>query len=162
MRFARRVILSSLTVAVVATSPAAAAGNDTARPVTGTRTATTTLDLTTGAATTTSSGHLAHVGRYTGEATEQFFPSGTTFGFAGMATLVAANGDELFGASPGRERARPHDLCEHEHVHDPRRHRQVRRGRRNADGDDQQHLGLAQPDDPSRPRHSTVHGTITY
>ena len=70
--------------------------------MTGTRTATTTLDLATGAATTTSAGHLAHIGRYTGEATEQFFPtSATTFGFAGTATLVAANGDELFATFIG-------------------------------------------------------------
>jgi hypothetical protein len=102
MRLAKRVLLSSLTVALVAASPAAALGNPTARPVTGTRTATTTLDLGTGAATTTSSGQLAHIGSYTGQSTEQFIPtSATTFSFAGTVTLVAANGDELFASFTG-------------------------------------------------------------
>ena len=102
MQLARRVLLSSVAVAIVATSPAAAAGNQSERPVKGTRTATTTLDPTTGAASSTSSGQLAHVGRYTGQATSQFLPtSATTFGFAGTATFTAANGDTLFGTFSG-------------------------------------------------------------
>ena len=102
MRLARRVLFSSAVVAIVATSPAAAMGNQTDRPVNGTRTATTTLNPISGAASTTSSGRLAHLGRYTGQATVQFFPtSATTFGFAGTATFTAANGDKLFGTFSG-------------------------------------------------------------
>lgn len=102
MGLVRRVLLLSLAVAIVATSPAAAAGNPTARPVKGTRTATTALNVITGAATTTSSGQLAHIGRYTGQSTEQFvLTSPTTFTFTGAGTLVAANGDELFASFTG-------------------------------------------------------------
>jgi hypothetical protein len=102
MRLTRRVLLSSLTVAIVATSSAAAAGNPAGRPVQGTRTTTTTLDLSTGVGTSTTSGDLSHVGAFTGQATEQFIPtSATTFTFTGTATLVAANGDELFASFAG-------------------------------------------------------------
>jgi hypothetical protein len=103
MRVARHVLLSSLTLAIVATSSAAAAGNPGGRPVQGTRTTTTTLDPNTGAATSTSVGDLAHVGAFTGLANEQFSvptPQGT-FTFTGTATLVAANGDELFASFAG-------------------------------------------------------------
>jgi hypothetical protein len=103
MGLAKRVLLPSLAVAIFAIGPVTAAvGKPAGRPVTGTRTATTTLDLITGAATTTSSGDLAHVGAYTGQSTEQFIPGAPpTFSFVGTVTLTAANGDKLFATFTG-------------------------------------------------------------
>lgn len=66
MGFCKGVLVSSLTVAVVAASPTVAAASNTARPVVGTRTATTLLNVVTGQASTISSGFLAHVGAFTG------------------------------------------------------------------------------------------------
>lgn len=86
---------------MVATSSAAAVGNA-GRAEHGTRRTTTTLNLTTGAAASISTGHLDPIGAFTGTASEQFIPtSATTFDFTGTATLVTANGDELFATFAG-------------------------------------------------------------
>jgi hypothetical protein len=103
MGLTKRALLSSLTVAIFAIGPATAAvAKPSGRPVRGTRTATTVLDLTTGAATTTSSGDLAHLGAYTAQSTEQFIAGAPpTFSFVGAVTLTAANGDKVFATVTG-------------------------------------------------------------
>jgi hypothetical protein len=80
-------------------TPAAAIGaaRGTNRPLTGTLTTITTVNLITGAGTQVSSGHFSHLGKVSGSADFQFAlvgPSG--FSFTGTGTTVAANGDKLF------------------------------------------------------------------
>ena len=101
MRVGRRILLSTLTIAAVAT-PAAASANDAARPVVGARSDTLLLDTGTGAGQVDAAGVLAHVGSFTGQNTVQFVPAGpTSFVFSGTTTLTAANGDELFTTFQG-------------------------------------------------------------
>ena len=99
---ARHALLSSLTVAIVATSPAVALADTVGHAVHGTRTTTTTLDIFTGTATSKTVGHLDPFGAFTGKAHSVFVPtSATTFTFTGTATLVPANGDQLFATFAG-------------------------------------------------------------
>lgn len=101
MGFGRGVLLSSLTVAVVAASPAAAVAKPDARPVVGARTSTTLLNVATGMGSTTASGFLAHVGAFTGSSTELFTaPPDFTFASSDL-EWVAANGDTLVGSLTG-------------------------------------------------------------
>jgi hypothetical protein len=93
-----------LVLAVAAISPAAAVGaaNGTDRPLKGTVSNTTTVSLVTGAATSVESGHLSHLGAFTGNGDLTFSLVGPNgFSFTGTGTLVAANGDELFTATVG-------------------------------------------------------------
>jgi hypothetical protein len=61
-------------------------------------TATGTLDLVTLRATSVGSGHAAHLGNVTQNLTIALTPTGPgTFTGAGTTTIVAANGDRLFG-----------------------------------------------------------------
>ena len=104
MPLRKTLFLSSLVLAVVAMTPAAAMGaaKGTDRPLAGTTTSTTTVSLITGVATTVSSGHLSHLGAVTGTSNEQFaLVSPNGFSFTGTGTTVAANGDELFTISSG-------------------------------------------------------------
>ena len=96
--------LSGLVLAVVAMSPAAAMGaaKGTDRPLKGTTTSTTTVNLITGAGTSVSSGHLSHLGAVTGSQNAQFALVGPNgFSFTGTGTTVAANGDKLFTTVSG-------------------------------------------------------------
>ena len=101
MGFGRGVLISSLAVGVVAACPAAAAANNIARPVVGTRTGTTLLNVNTDQASTTSSGFLAHIGAFTGTSTESFTqpPNFTVTGTD--LEVTAANGDTLTASVVG-------------------------------------------------------------
>ncbi len=95
---------TSVVLAVAAISPAAAlaASHGTDRPLKGTVSNTTTVSLVTGAATSVESGHLSHLGAFTGTGELTFTLTGVNgFSFTGTGTLVAANGDELFTATVG-------------------------------------------------------------
>ena len=104
MPLRRLIFLASLVLAVVAMSPSAAlaAAHGTDRPLTGTATGTTTLNLITGAATADLPGHLSHLGTGTGhEALTVTFTSASTLTYAGTRIFVAAKGDELFSTVTG-------------------------------------------------------------
>ncbi len=91
------VLLASALLAVTTLSPPAArAAQGTSRPLTGTGTGTTTVNLVTGAATVDSTGHLSHLGAVTGYFNVMFAPSVSGFTYTGTGTYVAANGDKLF------------------------------------------------------------------
>ena len=100
-------LLAGLALAVVALSPASASANagGTDRPVSGTISATVTLNVLTGAVTVEGGGVASHIGKFTTslEGTVMITSTGT-FG-SGTFTTVAANGDELTGtytlATPG-------------------------------------------------------------
>ena len=95
MRCSKGLLVSSLTAVVVAASPAAASANQDARPVVGTRTGTTLLNVGTEQASSTSSGFLAHIGAFTGSSTEVFMGN-PSFSVTGSdLKVVAANGDTL-------------------------------------------------------------------
>jgi 6-phosphogluconolactonase len=104
MPLRRLILISGLVLAVVAMSPAAAMGaaKGADRPLKGTTTTTTTVNLITGAGSSVSSGHLSHLGAVTGSGDAQFALVGPNgFSFTGTATTVAANGDKLFTATSG-------------------------------------------------------------
>jgi hypothetical protein len=104
MPLRKLIFLSGLVLAVVALSPAAAMGaaKGTDRPLKGTTTSTTTINLITGAGTTVSSGQMSHLGAVTGSQNAQFALVGPNgFSFMGTSTTVAANGDELFTTVSG-------------------------------------------------------------
>jgi hypothetical protein len=98
-------VLSGLVLlAVTAISPAAALGaaKGTDRPLKGTSTGSLTATLVTGAATSSFTGHLSHLGAITGGDIATLTATGpTTFTYTGTDTLVAANGDELFSTFTG-------------------------------------------------------------
>jgi hypothetical protein len=102
-----RLFLSSLVLGVALISPAASLGaaHGTNRPLTGKSTGTATLSLLTGATTSQFSGQLSHLGAFTGTADELFTPLGLPplipYTLMGTETLVAANGEELFGTVNG-------------------------------------------------------------
>jgi hypothetical protein len=104
MPLRRLIFLASLVLAVAAVSPSAAmaAANGTDRPLTGAGTGTTTLNLATLAATAEATGHISHVGAFTGHFDAVFTITGaSTFTYTGTGTDVAANGDKLFSAIAG-------------------------------------------------------------
>jgi hypothetical protein len=99
MPLRKLIFVSGLVLGVVAMTPAAAVGaaKGTDRPLKGTITTTTAVNLITGAGTQVSSGHLSHLGKVTGSANFQFALVGPNgFSFTGTGTTVAANGDTLF------------------------------------------------------------------
>jgi hypothetical protein len=99
MPLRKLIFVSGLVLAGVAMTPAAAIGaaRGVNRPLTGTLTTITTVNLITGAGTQVSSGHFSHLGKVTGSADFQFALVGPNgFGFTGTGTTVAANGDKLF------------------------------------------------------------------
>jgi len=91
--------LAGLGIAVVALSPASALANagGTDRPMKGTFSGTTSLNVLTGAMTAETGGVATHLGEYTSSlaGTVTITPTGV-FG-SGTQTTVAANGDELTG-----------------------------------------------------------------
>jgi hypothetical protein len=97
------IVIALLTVAAV--SPAAALGKakGTDRPVRGTSTSTTTLDLATGTGSVTGSGQLSHLGRFTftNDITSFTLTGPDTFSLTLTAVLVVANGDEIYTTATG-------------------------------------------------------------
>jgi hypothetical protein len=104
MPLRRLIFLSSLVLAVAALSPATALGaaNGTDRPVSGKTTSTTTVDLATGTGISDGSGQLSHIGASTFHNDfSGFTVTGNTFTWTQTATIVAANGDEIFATAVG-------------------------------------------------------------
>jgi hypothetical protein len=97
------IILSLL--ALTALSPPAALGNakSTARPMSGTSSSTTTVDLATGTGSVAGSGRLSHYGRFTftNDITSFTLTGPDTFSLTLTAVLVAANGDKVCTAATG-------------------------------------------------------------
>jgi hypothetical protein len=101
----RRFTFTLAVLAVAATltaGPALAATKGTDRPLHGTSTSTTSLDVVTGRGSTVGSGQISHLGRFT------FTNDITSFTIAGNATtisltgnIVAANGDEVHTTASG-------------------------------------------------------------
>jgi hypothetical protein len=104
MPLRRLIFLSSLVLTVAALSPAAALGaaKGTDRPVSGTSSSTTTVDLATGTGSVAGSGQLSHLGQFTftNDITSLTI-TGNTFSFTLTAIIVAANGDEIFTTATG-------------------------------------------------------------
>ena len=97
-------LLAGLVLAGIVVAPSATMGapNGTDRPLKGTLTVTTTINLVTGAATNVSSGQLSLLGAVTGSSNEQFALMGANgFSWTGTGRVVAANGDQLFEAISG-------------------------------------------------------------
>jgi hypothetical protein len=101
----RRLTFTLAALAVAATftaGPALASSKGTDRPLRGTSTSATTLDLGTGTGSSVGSGQISHLGRFT------FTNDITSFTLAGNATtisligtIVAANGDEVHTTATG-------------------------------------------------------------
>jgi len=92
-----------LTVAALSPAAALGAAKGTDRPLSGTSTSTTTVDLATGSGTAVGVGQLSHLGRtsFTNDFTS-FTPTGPdTFSFTITAIIVAANGDEIYTTATG-------------------------------------------------------------
>ena len=105
MPLRRLVILSGLAlVAVMGIGPTAAlaAAHGTDRPLTGSSTGSLTASLVTGAATSSFTGNLSHLGAISGGDVAVLTATGpATFTYTGTDILVAANGDELFSDFTG-------------------------------------------------------------
>jgi hypothetical protein len=100
----RRFTIFLALLAVAALSPAAALGKagGTDRPVKGTSTSTTTVDLATGTGISDGSGQVSHLGAFTFHNDfTGFTVTGDTFSWTQTATIVAANGDEIFATAVG-------------------------------------------------------------
>jgi hypothetical protein len=98
------VLLVGVVLAVTTLSrPTASAAHGATRPLTGTGTGATTLDLLTGAATADFTGHLSPLGGETGYDNLTFTITGpNTFTYTGTRTFMAVNGDKLFSAITGK------------------------------------------------------------
>jgi hypothetical protein len=100
----RRFTIFLALLAVAALSPAAALGKagGTDRPVRGTSTSTTTVNLATGTGISDGSGQVSHLGAFTFHNDfTGFTVTGDTFSWTQTATIVAANGDEIFATAVG-------------------------------------------------------------
>ena len=100
----RRFTIILALLAVAAVSPATALGKakGTDRPQSGTSSSTTTVDLATGTGSVEGSGQLSHLGRFTfTNDIKSFTLTGNTFSFTLTATIVAANGDEVYTTATG-------------------------------------------------------------
>jgi hypothetical protein len=98
------IITASLVLALAALVPASAAAKPggTDRPLHGHSTSTTTVDLATGTGVSDGSGPLSHLGLATFHNDFSGFTiTGTTFTWTQTATIVAANGDEIFATAVG-------------------------------------------------------------
>jgi hypothetical protein len=101
----RRLTFTLAVLAVAATitaGPALASSKGTDRPLRGTSTSSTTIDLVTGTGSSVGSGQISHLGRFT------FTNDITSFTLTGNATaisltgtIVAANGDEVHTTATG-------------------------------------------------------------
>jgi hypothetical protein len=101
----RRFTIILALLAVAALTPAAALGKakGTDRPVSGTSSSTTTINLATGTGSVAGSGHLSHYGKFsfTNDITSFELTGPDTFSFTLTAVLVAANGDEVYTTAAG-------------------------------------------------------------
>jgi hypothetical protein len=101
----RRFTIILALLAVGGVSPAAALGKakGTDRPLSGTSSSTTTLDLATGTGSVTGSGQLSHLGKFTftNDITSFMLTGPDTFNLTLTAILVAANGDKVCTAATG-------------------------------------------------------------
>jgi hypothetical protein len=102
MRSPKLILIAGL-AAVVFISPAAmGAAKGTNRPLTGTVTLTTTVNLITLAGTQVASGQLSQLGKVTDSGNLQFALEGPNgFSFTVTYTIVAANGDKLVANGSG-------------------------------------------------------------
>jgi hypothetical protein len=111
----RRFTIILALLALAALSPAAALGkaHGTDRPSKGTSTSATTVDLATGTGISDGSGHLTHLGRFTFHNDfTGFTVTGNTFNWTQTATIVAANGDEIFTTAVGTGTLLPNNTSE--------------------------------------------------
>jgi hypothetical protein len=101
-RFAFILALLALAAGVTA-SPALGKAGGTDRPLHGTSTSTTTVDLATGTGSVVGSGELSHFGRFTftNDITSFTVTGADTFSLTLTAVLVAANGDEAHTTATG-------------------------------------------------------------
>jgi hypothetical protein len=100
----KAIMIAGLVLALGVLAPGTALGKagGTDRPVQGSGSGTTVLDLGTLAFVTDSTSVMSHVGRSTVDIDGVFTPTGpSTFTVAGSLTLTAANGDQLFGDFSG-------------------------------------------------------------
>jgi hypothetical protein len=94
-----RLIIATVVVALAALAPASALAKTggTDRPLRGTESGTTTLNLATGAASADFTGELSHLGTFSGHSDVTVtFTSPSSFAAVGNGSLEAASGDELF------------------------------------------------------------------
>ena len=111
----RRFTIILAILAVAAIGPAAALGkpHGTDRPSKGTSTSTTTVDLATGTGTSDGSGQISHLGAFTFHNDfTGFTVTGDTFSWTQTATIVAANGDEIFTTAVGTGTLLPNNTSE--------------------------------------------------
>jgi hypothetical protein len=102
-------------LAVAALSPATALGkaHGTDRPVQGKTTSTTTVDFATGTGISDGTGQLSHIGASTFHNDfSGFTVTGNTFNWTQTATIVAANGDEIFATAVGTGTLLPNNASE--------------------------------------------------
>jgi hypothetical protein len=101
----RRFTIILALFAVAAVSPAAARGKakGTDRPLSGTSSSTTTLDLATGTGSVAGSGQLSQLGRFTftNDITSFTLTGPDAFSLTLTAVIVAANGDKVCTAATG-------------------------------------------------------------
>jgi len=93
-------VLAALAVALPGAAVAKRGGTD--RPIKGSTSGTTTVDLTTLTATDQSTGVFSHLGKTTTSASFTVaFTGPTTLVLSGPLTLTAANGDQVFATCTG-------------------------------------------------------------
>jgi hypothetical protein len=101
----RRFTIILALLAVAAVSPAAALGkaNGTDRPLSGTSSSTTTVDLAAGTGSVEGAGQLSHVGKstFTNDIESFTFTGPDTFSLTLTAVIVAANGDQVYTTATG-------------------------------------------------------------
>jgi hypothetical protein len=93
------IIAAVVVLALAALAPTSALANTggTDRPLRGTESGTTTLNLATGAASADFTGELSHLGKFSGHSNVTVtFTGPSSFAAVGKGSLEAANGDELF------------------------------------------------------------------
>jgi hypothetical protein len=100
----KAIMIAGLVLALGVLAPATALGkaSGTDRPVKGSASGTTVVDLGTGGFTSEATGVVAHLGKSTFHLDGVITPTGPdTFTIAGSVVTVGANGDELFGTFNG-------------------------------------------------------------
>jgi hypothetical protein len=92
-----------LLLALVLLAPGVALGKarGTDRPLKGSFSQTSTLDIASGTATSEATGNFSHLGKTTLVSSGSGTVSGSTINFTGTSTTSAANGDQLFGTFIG-------------------------------------------------------------
>ena len=101
----RRFTIVLALLAVAAVSPTAALGKakGTDRPVRGTTTSTTTVDVATGSGIAVGVGRISHLGKttFTNDFTSFTITGPDTFSYTLTAIIVAENGNEIFTTATG-------------------------------------------------------------